>query len=92
MSTHDLKYKSPLVAENGSISVKGIKIFLIYFILDLSPLSSCHDSINHLNDPMQGWVGSNGHVRATEVIVNGANHANNVEHRVTADSLFIDET
>ncbi len=56
-----------------------------------SPLSSGHDGIHHLDDPVQRRVSADGHVGATEVIVNGADHANDMENRVTADCLLTDQ-
>lgn len=43
------------------------------------PLCCCGDGINYLNDAMQGRVSADGHVSSTEVIVDRAHHANNVE-------------
>lgn len=43
------------------------------------PLCCGCDGIHNLYDAMQGRVRPNGHVSATEVVVNGAHHANNVE-------------
>lgn len=45
---------------------------------DVWPLCCCGDGIHHLNDAVQGRVCANGHVGATEVIVDGAHHANDV--------------
>lgn len=43
------------------------------------PLCSGGDGIHNLYDAMQGRVSANGHVSSTEVIVNGAHHANNIQ-------------
>ena len=43
------------------------------------PLSCGGNGIHNLYDPMQGRVGADGHVSSTEIIVNGAHHANNIE-------------
>lgn len=43
------------------------------------PLSCGGDGIHYLYDAMQGRVSANGHVSSTEIIVNGAHHANNIE-------------
>lgn len=43
------------------------------------PLCCGGDGIHNLDDAMQGRVRPDGHVGATEVIVNGAHHANDVE-------------
>lgn len=44
-----------------------------------APLCCGGDGIHDLNDAMKGRVCANGHVGAAEVIINGANHANDVE-------------
>ena len=41
---------------------------------------------------MQGRVGADSHVGATEVIVDGAHHADDVELRVGAGRLLVDDT
>lgn len=56
-----------------------------------SPLSSRHDGIHHLDDPVQRRVGADGHVSATEVVVDGADHADDVELRVTAGGFLVDQ-
>lgn len=43
------------------------------------PLCSGHDSINYLHDAVERRVCSNGHVSATEVVVNGAHKPHDVE-------------
>lgn len=43
------------------------------------PLCCGGDGIYNLDDAMQGRVRPDGHVGATEVIVNGAHHANDVQ-------------
>lgn len=45
---------------------------------DVRPLRSCGDGIHHLDDAVQGRVCANGHVGATEVVVDGAHHAYDV--------------
>lgn len=57
-----------------------------------SPLRGGHDGVHHLDDPVQGRVGADGHIRAAEVVVNGADHADDVELRVTAGCLRVDQT
>lgn len=43
------------------------------------PLCRGGDGVHYLYDAMEGRVCTDGHVGATEVIVNGAHHADNVE-------------
>lgn len=43
------------------------------------PLCCGGDGVHYLYDAMKGRVCPDGHVGATEVIVNGAHHANDVE-------------
>lgn len=43
------------------------------------PLCCGGDGIHYLYDAMQRRVRADGHVSATEVIVNGAHHANDIE-------------
>lgn len=38
----------------------------------LMRVGCAHDGINRLDDPVQGRVRSDGHVRATEIVVDGA--------------------
>ena len=57
-----------------------------------SPLRGGHDGVHHLDDPVQGRVGADGHVGAAEVVVDGADHPDDVERRVTADGLLVDQT
>lgn len=48
-------------------------------LVDTLPLSGGHDGVHHLDDPVQRRVSSNGHVGAAEIVVNGADHADDVE-------------
>lgn len=48
-------------------------------MLSSGPLCSGHDSVNYLHDAVQRRVSSNGHVRSTEVIVDGAHQAHDVQ-------------
>jgi hypothetical protein len=41
---------------------------------------------------VQGWVSADGHIRATEVVVNRAYHANDVQMRVLQALLLSDLT
>lgn len=43
------------------------------------PLCSGHDRINDVHDAMQCRVGPDGHVRSTEVVVDGADQAHDVQ-------------
>ena len=43
------------------------------------PLRSGHDSINYLHDAVQRGVGSDGHVSAAEVVVDGAHEPHDVQ-------------
>lgn len=47
-----------------------------------SPLGSGGDGVNDLHDAMQGGVRADGHVGATEVIVDGAHQPRDVQVRV----------
>jgi hypothetical protein len=51
------------------------------------PLCSSRDGVNHLYDAVQGGVGADGHVSATEVVVDRAHHAHDVEMRRTISLL-----
>lgn len=46
---------------------------------DVLPLSGRGDGVHHLDDAVQGGVSANGHVGATEVVVDGAHHAHDVQ-------------
>lgn len=48
-------------------------------LFSVSPLSSGHDSIYYLHDAVQGGVSADGHVSTTEVVVNGAHKAYDVQ-------------
>lgn len=48
-------------------------------LFSVSPLSSGHDSIYYLHDAVQGGVSANGHVSTTEVVVDGAHKAYDVQ-------------
>lgn len=48
-------------------------------LFSVSPLSSGHDSIYYLHDAVQGRVSANGHVSTTEVVVDGAHKAYDVQ-------------
>lgn len=104
VSAHDLQHKRPLVAEKQrtcDMNVPGdpstpdyrreLQTDLSLSWID-SPLSGRHDGIHHLDDPVQCRVGADGHVCATEVVVDGADHADNVELRVTAGGFLVDQT
>lgn len=67
-------------------------VLFFYWGAETSPLSGGHDGIHHLDDSVQCWVCSNGHVRAAEVIVDGADHADYVELWVAARVLLADQT
>lgn len=43
------------------------------------PLCCGGDGVHYLYNAMQSRVGANGHVGATEVVVNRAHHANDIE-------------
>lgn len=45
----------------------------------LMGVGSSSDGVHGLDDAVEGGVSANGHVGATEVIVDGAHHANNVQ-------------
>ena len=42
-------------------------------------MCSGHDSINDVHDAMQSRVSSDGHVRSTKVVVDGADQAHDVQ-------------
>lgn len=44
-----------------------------------SPLSSCHNCIDHFNDSVQSRVRADRHVGSTEVIIDGADHPHDVK-------------
>lgn len=48
----------------------------------LMRIGRADDRIDCLDDPMQCRIGADGHVRSAEVIVNGPDHAGNVQHAV----------
>lgn len=50
------------------------------------------NGINSLNDPVESWISADSHVRATEVIVNGAHHAHDVQVGVLGFLLLSDLT
>ena len=54
------------------------------------PLRCSGDGIHHLNDAVQGRVCADGHVGATEVVVNGAHHAYDVQVGGTLDFCLCD--
>lgn len=56
------------------------------------PLCSRGDGIHHLNDAVQCRVSTDGHVSAAEVIVDGANHTDDVELGVSLGRFLIDQT
>lgn len=87
--------KSQMTATDVPVKVILAYVHPYFFFLCLgiySPLSGGHDGVHHLDDPVHGRVCADGHVRAAEVIVDGADHANNVELRVTAGCFLIDQT
>jgi hypothetical protein len=45
-------------------------------------VGSGDDGVNRLDDSVQRRVGADGHVRAAEIVVNGADHASNVQMTV----------
>lgn len=53
--------------------------YLHYITLLSWPLCCGHDGVNYLHDAMQGRVGSDGHVSATEVVIYGTNQPHNVQ-------------
>jgi len=56
------------------------------------PLSCCCDGIHYFYDSVQSWIRANGHVCATEIIVYGSNHPNDVQMRWTFSLLCCDLT
>ncbi len=56
------------------------------------PLSCCCDCIHYFHDPVQSRISANGHVCATEVIVNRANHPDDVQMRWSFGLLCCDLT
>lgn len=54
------------------------------------PLSRSGDAVHHLHDTMKGGVCADGHVCATEVIIDGSNHANDVKMGRWLRLLFSD--
>jgi len=101
VSAHDLQHKCPLVA--GKDGEKRERHEQVKKRADKktsprggpslgSPLSGGHDGVHHLDDPVQRRVGADGHVGAAEVVVDGADHADDVELRVDAGRLLVDQT
>lgn len=54
------------------------------------PLGRGHDGIDDFDDPVQGRVRADGHVRPAEVVVDGAHHAHDVEVPVLLHLLLVD--
>ena len=48
------------------------------------------DGVCHLQDPVEGRVCPDGHVRPAEVVVNGADHPHDVEVRVSVRHILCD--
>lgn len=71
-----------------SRSVHQINVWLVTCI----PLSCGSDGVHYLYDAMQSRVCPNGHVGATEVVVNRAHHANDVEMGGTLGLICCDLT
>lgn len=100
---HHFQHKRPLVAGTTEQTSKTRRIthlqtdlwkpclFLSSLVI-CSPLCGGHDGVHHLNDAMQGRVGADGHVGAAEVVVNGADHTDDVELRVFLGGVLIDQT
>lgn len=85
--------KLQMTATDVPVKVILANVHLFFLCLGIySPLSGGHDGVHHLDDPVQRRVGADGHVGAAEVIVDGADHADNVELRVTAGCFLIDQT
>lgn len=72
------------------ISANGLTSFVLVSC-HISPLSRGHDGVHHLDDPVQCRVGADGHVGAAEVVIDGADHSNNVEFGVAAGRVLIDQ-
>ena len=47
----------------------------------LVTVGSSHNGVDGLHDPVEGRVGADGHVSAAEVVINWANHPNDVQVR-----------
>merc|ERR1719422_2153919 len=48
------------------------------------------DGVHSLNDPVEGRVRPNGHVRPTEVVVNGSHHPHNIQMTTGHRCLLVD--
>lgn len=56
-----------------------------------SPLRRGHDGIDHLDDSVQSRVRPDGHVGPAEVVIDGADHAHDVEGRVFLNGILFDQ-
>lgn len=92
MSAHHLQHKGPLVAKKQEENYQDRCCNRRPYFVKSWPLSCGHDGVHHLNDPVQRRVGANGHVGAAEVVVDGSDHANNVERWVPLSFFLIDQT
>lgn len=83
MSAHYLQNEGPLVTAERRISCQGhasqAGLSCSKWLHAGVPLRRGGDGIHNLDDAMQGRVRPDGHVGATEVVINGAHHANDVE-------------
>lgn len=84
VSAHDLQNECSLVAarsdQKADVSISSLKkTRSSQPPAPSSPLCSCHDGVDHLDDPVQRRVGADGHVRAAEVVVDGTHHAHDVK-------------
>lgn len=59
---------------------------------DVTPLCRCSDGVHHLHDSVQSRVGTDGHVSATEVIVDGTHHPDDVQVGRFLGIIFSDFT
>lgn len=57
------------------LAVSIFKCLKVYSV----PLCCGRNGVHYFYDAMQSTVSANGHVRPTEVVVNGAHHTNNIK-------------
>lgn len=60
------------------------------FLNSDSPLRGRHDGIDHLYDSVQSRVRPYSHVSPAEVIIDGPDHAHDVEGRVFLNGILFD--
>lgn len=88
---HHLQHEGSLVTEEPAKTVRSEQRIKCSQGGSDSPLGRRHDGIDHLDDPVQGRVRPDGHVSPAEVIVDGADHAHDVEGRIFLNGILLDQ-